>query len=193
VEPGLLDALQPGDRLLLTGHSLGAPVVGLLGNALRLAYAEVEPAVLFAVPNFADAAYLASVVLPTFTINLPGDPVPYLPPNVVFLMGNSPASIRWDAVYRRFSGGLPLLTWGEAAHYARDLDWWVILAAASQDPNENPHQTYQYLTALWTGLGQQLSSEASALVLLLKSLGLFAPWPSLAEGPVPLLLADRLP
>jgi hypothetical protein len=184
--PGVMDSIYASDRIRFSGHSLGAPVVSLIGNSLRWTGYAVEPLVLFAVPNFADAAFLANVVLSAYTVDLPGDPVPYLPPNVVFLMKNKPYELRWNQVYGRIAGGFQPLSPFQAADALNRFDWWILIAAAGSDLQVNMHQTYMYLWACWNGIQDPPTAEASALFLLLKGLGLLAPWPMAEASERPL-------
>jgi len=164
------------DRVLFTGHSLGAAVAGMLNDTQTRAGWWTDMAWLFACPRFADRAYLAAAKGRNVTLNLPFDPVPYLPPDVVEIVGRSPTEIRWAELLDRYSGWWPLSGWYQAAQQASRLDWLVQLAGANVVPNVSPHQTYQYIRATYSACGSSPRPDVVQLAELLKGLGLFDPW-----------------
>jgi hypothetical protein len=180
--PELAAVFTNADRLLLTGHSLGAAVAGMHSTELSRSGLWCEPSWLFACPRFADQAYVSARIGSSITVNLPYDAVPLLPPNVIDYLGNSLPSIRWEQVWRLLPGRLAIGAVQAAQEPLAGPDQLVVLAAANLPFNTSVHQTYQYLRSCWSGLGGNATPAAVELAALCKSLGLFDPWPSAQEG-----------
>jgi hypothetical protein len=175
---GMQSQLQKGDRVLFTGHSLGAACAGMTNSETTRAGYWTEPACLFACPRCGNDSYFALARGSAYVYNLPYDPVPILPPQVVDFVERSPDQIRWDQVYSYFRGNFPLGAWRGAIATAQNLDYLVLMAAGSLDWQHSPHNTYQYLNAAWTALDGNASQDAIKLQMGCQALGLFDPWPS---------------
>ena len=178
LQPEVNAQLEESDRVAFTGHSLGAACAGMLNSEQTRAGWWTDYAWLFACPRFADRAWLSLARGRSVTCNLPYDPVPYLPPSIVEVVGRSPTEIRWTQLLDRLPGSFVLPPFYSAADWGRSLDWAVQLAGGNVVPNLSPHQTYQYLRAAWSLVPQPVRPDVSALYDLCKGLGLLDPWPS---------------
>jgi hypothetical protein len=125
-----------------------------------------------------DASFVALARGFSYTVNLPYDPIPLVPPDIVDLIERDPDRIRWGAVWQRFPGQFPIPGLHDWVATARNLDYLTMLSAANLNPTRSPHQTYQYIRACWAGLAGHVSTAAAELADLCKALGLFDPWVS---------------
>ncbi len=178
VQPGTLANINPADAVLVTGHSLGAAVAGIQNSLLTQQGFATRLAWLFACPRYCDDAFKILASGQTVTVNLPNDPIPLLPPDLVSFVQRDPAAIRWSQVFSRLTGSSPLASWFIAGLAPGGLDPVAELAAANLFPRYSPHQTYQYIRSTFAGLNDQSDPGVVALKALLIQLGLFDPWPA---------------
>jgi len=178
VWPDLEKLFTNADRLLFTGHSLGAAIASMHSTELTRFGLAVDPCWPFACPRFADSSYLAMAPGRSRGVNLPYDPVPLLPPNVVDYLGSDITQIRWDEVYATLPGRLAIGAVEVGTRPFFGLDYLVVLAAGSLPFRTSQHQTYNYIRACWHGLGTNATLAALQLAAVLTGLGLFDPWPA---------------
>jgi hypothetical protein len=178
VQPAIGSALQDGDQVLFTGHSLGAAIAGMLNSNYTRAGLNTQAAWLFACPRFGDPAFFAAVKGQNLTLNLAADPVPYLPPDVWQIIQRGPDELRWEQIYERFAASLFLPPWEPVARAPERLDFLVQLAAANLDWSQSPHNTYQYIRAAWSIAAKSPTLAMLSLNALITQLGLWNPWPT---------------
>ena len=180
LEPLIKQAFLPGDVATFTGHSLGAAVASMLNSTFTRVGLNTLPAWCFGCPRYGDRAYFASARGSTLVVNLPQDPIPLLPPDVVGYIHRQPAALQWNQLLDSPPEKNFIFGWDRSAAPSKQLDYLVALAAANIVPQESPHQTYQYLRSCWAGLPAPIPGDVQLLFQLCTRLGLLDPWPSSA-------------
>ncbi len=166
-----------GDIGILTGHSLGGAVAGLLAVDLFQRGRTIPTTYLFACPNFCDKEFARNYRGEAWTFNHPLDPVPLLPPDPITFIGRDPWSARWAYGI----GSLGPAIWPPQKVLptipTQGPDWLAALVAGSVDVSQSPHNTYRYLRELAFLLSAQEQLEYGGFTAILRELGLFDPWP----------------
>jgi hypothetical protein len=169
--------VPPGDIGILTGHSLGGAVAGLLAVDLLQRGRTIPTTYLFACPNFCDREFKSNYPGEVWTFNHPLDPVPLLPPDPITFVGRDPWRARWSYGI----GSLSAAIWPPQRVLptipTEGPDWLAALVAGSVDVSSSPHNTYRYLRELAFMLSADEQLEFSGFTEILRELGLFDPWP----------------
>lgn len=167
-----------GVPLVYTGHSLGAAVAPLVGELLAQLNTPLYPAFWFAQPRLGDLTFTADYPYKGWQLNVPIDPVPLLPADVIADLADNPFAIRGSGGYygigppRSLGPGVPPFTWPLGGDYI------AALAASIPDLRQSPHQTYWYIRVLHNYFDNANVTYYADYTQLLDDLGLFDPWPA---------------
>lgn len=174
-----LAALLPSSpAVLYTGHSLGAATAPLIAELLQAQLPASFTQFWYAQPRIGDLTYAADYPLSGYQLNIPIDPVPYLPVDVIADLADNPMDIQGTGQYVGIGYPRPLTNSVAPYTWPINGNFLASLAASIPDLRQSPHQTYWYNRVLLNFLDLANKAYYADYTQLLTDLGLLDPWPA---------------